>query len=142
MARIAGVQLPEAKRIDIALTKIYGIGRSNVNQVLKSVKIDPSIRTKNLTDKDVTKLQKAIEKYKIEGDLRREVQENIKRMKRIKSYRGLRHLKNLPVKGQRTRSNARTKRGKRITIGAMRKEVRAKMERQKVLKQKEEAKKS
>lgn len=141
MTRIVGVQLPEAKRIDIALTRIYGIGRSNVNQVLESVKIDPSIRTKNLTDKDITKLQKAIEKYKIEGDLRREVQENIKRMKRIKSYRGLRHLKNLPVRGQRTRSNARTKRGKRITIGAMRKEVRAKMERQKVFKQKEEVKK-
>ena len=137
MVRISGVQLLEAKKIDIALTKIYGIGRSNVGQILESAKIDSSIRTKNLTDKELIKLQEVIGKYKIEGDLRREIQENIKRIKRIKSYRGLRHLKNLPVRGQRTRSNARTKRGKRVTIGAMRKEVRSKMG-----KQQTEAKKS
>lgn len=137
MVRIAGVQLPEEKRIDIALTKIYGVGRSNVAQVLKMAKVAPSVRTKNLKDGEITKLQKAIDNFKVEGSLRREVQENIKRLKRIKCYRGLRHLKNLPVRGQRTRSNARTKRGKRVTIGAMKKEVRGRAERQKSSKQKE-----
>lgn len=138
MVRIAGVNLPEAKRIDIALTKIYGVGRGNVVQILKTAKVDPSTRTKNLKDEEVLNLQKVIETCKVEGSLRREVQENIKRLKRIRCYRGLRHLQNLPVRGQRTRSNARTKRGKRVTVGAMRKEMRSRIERQQTVKPKEE----
>lgn len=140
MIRIAGIQLPKEKRIDIALTKIYGIGRSNVNQVLESAKVDSSKRAVNLTDEEVIRLQKVVDEYKVEGDLRREVEENIKRLKTIGCYRGLRHLRNLPVRGQRTRSNARTKRGKRVTIGAMRKEVRARMERQKAREEKKKLK--
>lgn len=136
MARIAGVELPEEKRIDIALTKIFGVGRSNVVQILEKAEIDPSKRTRSLTEGEITTLQKTVGRYKVEGDLRREIQENIKRLKRIGCYRGLRHIKNLPVRGQRTRSNARTKRGKRVTIGAMRKETKGRMERQKMVKEK------
>ncbi len=129
MARIAGVDLPEYKRIDIALTAIYGIGRSNVTELLKQTNITPQKRTRDLTEAEIGALQLIIEKnVKVEGDLRQEVAGNIKRLKQIGSYRGMRHIRNLPVYGQRTRSNARTKRGKRVTIGAMRKEVRAKME--------------
>lgn len=142
MVRIAGVQLPEEKRIDIALTRIYGVGRRNVLQILEKTKIDPSKRAGSITDEEITKLQKVLDEYKVEGDLRREIRENIKRLKTIRCYRGLRHIENLPVRGQRTRSNARTKRGKRVTIGAMRKEIRARMERQKTLKEKKETKKS
>lgn len=138
MVRIAGVELPKEKRIDIALIKIYGVGRNNVVQILEKAEVNPSTRTKNLADKEIRKLEKVIEGYRTEGDLRRETQENIKRLKRIRCYRGLRHLRNLPVRGQRTRSNARTKRGKRVTIGAMRKNVRSRMERPKSFKQKEE----
>lgn len=137
MVRIAGVQLPDKKRVDIALTQIYGVGRSNVAQILEKAQVDPATRTKNLNDTELIKLQKAIDQHKVEGHLRREIQENIKRLKRIRCYRGLRHLANLPVRGQRTRSNARTKRGKRITVGAMRREARARMERQSKTKQKE-----
>jgi len=141
MVRISGVQLPEKKRIDIALTRIHGLGRINVVQVLENAKVNPSTKTKDLAGEEITRLQRVIDKCKVEGDLRREVQENIKRLKRIRCYRGLRHASNLPVRGQRTRSNARTKRGKRVTIGAMRKETRARMEGQKTIKQKEETKK-
>lgn len=129
MARIAGVDIPLNKRTDIALTYIYGIGRSNVNVVLKSVKIDGAKRAKDLTEDEINHLQKVIEKnFRVEGDLRREVADNIKRLREIGSYRGIRHVKKLPVRGQRTRSNARTKRGKRVTIGAMKKDDRAKVE--------------
>lgn len=141
MVRIAGVQLPEEKRVDIALTKIYGVGRGNVVQILEKAGIESSTRTKTLTSQQAIKLQKAIDEYKVEGSLRSEIQENIKRLKRIKSYRGLRHAKNLPVRGQRTRSNARTKRGKRVTVGAMRKAVRTRVDQQKQVKEKEETKK-
>lgn len=140
MVRISGVELPEKKGIGIALTRIYGLGRSRVVKILEKADLDLAKRTKDLTEDEIIRLQKTVDAFKVEGDLRREVQENIKRLKRIKSYRGLRHLSNLPVRGQRTRSNARTKRGKRVTIGAMRKEVRSKMERQKTIKQKEETK--
>ncbi len=129
MARIAGVDLPENKRLDIALTYIYGIGRSNVAKLLKITQIDGAKRAKTLTEEEVGKLQKTIEKeFKIEGDLRREIQDNIKRLKEMGSYRGIRHARRLPVRGQRTRSNARTKRGKRVTIGAMKKDDRVKMD--------------
>lgn len=126
--RIAGITIPVEKRIDIALTYLYGIGRSNVVTLLKKAEVDSAIRVKNLSEDEQKRIQKALEIYKVEGDLRAEVVGNIKRLKEIGSYRGLRHTKNLPVRGQRTRSNARTKRGKRVTIGAIKKEVAAKIE--------------
>lgn len=129
MARIAGVDLPKEKRLDIALTYIYGIGRSNVAGLLKDAQLPPDRRVNTLTDEEVNKISKVIEKgYIVEGDLRRAVGDNIKRLIEIRSYRGIRHTKNLPVRGQRTRSNARTKRGKRVTIGAMKKDDRVRTE--------------
>lgn len=127
MIRIAGVDLPEEKRLDIGLTYIYGIGRSNVIPVLKEAGINADRRIKSLTDEEVNRIARIIDKhYTVEGDLRRTISENIKRLREIGSYRGSRHAKNLPARGQRTRSNARTKRGKRVTIGAMKKDDRAK----------------
>ncbi len=127
MARISGVDLPNEKRIEASLPYIYGIGLTLTKKIIKDCGIDPDKRTKNLTEDEVNKLQKAVEKFKVEGDLRREVQGNIKRLQEIGAYRGIRHSRNLPVRGQRTRVNARTKRGKRLTIGTVRKEVVAKM---------------
>lgn len=124
--RIAGFNIPDEKRIDIALTYLYGIGRSNVRAILTKASVDASIRVKTLSEEEQKRIQKVIEEYKIEGDLRAEVSGNIKRLKEIGSYRGIRHNKGLPVRGQRTRSNARTKRGKRVTIGAIKKELAAK----------------
>jgi len=123
MARIAGVDLPNDKRIEAALPYIYGIGATLARKILKDCSLDPNKRTKSLSEQEINKLAREIEKYKVEGDLRREIQSNIKRLQEIASYRGLRHSKNLPVRGQRTRVNARTKRGKRVTIGTVRKEV-------------------
>lgn len=128
MARIAGVDLPENKRVDIGLTYLYGIGRSNVRLVLNETRVDPKKKILDLTEDEIQKIQKALEQFKVEGDLHQEVNQNIKRLEEIGSYRGLRHRKNLPARGQRTRSNARTKRGKRKTIGAMKKIDRAKVE--------------
>lgn len=125
--RISGINLPDEKRVDIGLSYLYGIGRKNVEAVLKKAEVDPAIRIKALTEEQQKRLQKVLETYKIEGDLRVEIQGNIKRLKEIGSYRGIRHSKNLPVRGQRTKSNARTKRGKRVTIGAIKKEVAVKM---------------
>lgn len=125
--RISGVTIPDEKRVDIALTYLYGIGRGNVNEILKQAEIDPSKRVKTLSEDEQKKIQNVLEKYKLEGDLKVEITGNIKRLKEIGSYRGMRHSKNLPVRGQRTRSNARTKRGKRMTIGAIKKEVAVKM---------------
>ncbi|MBI2074408.1 MAG: 30S ribosomal protein S13 [Candidatus Levybacteria bacterium] len=125
--RIAGFNIPDEKRIDIALTYLYGIGRSNVVGVLKKASVDAAKRVKTLSEDEQKRLQKALEQYKIEGDLRAEVTGNIKRLREIGAYRGTRHSKGLPVRGQRTRSNARTKRGKRMTIGAIKKELAAKM---------------
>ncbi|MCX6791700.1 MAG: 30S ribosomal protein S13 [Candidatus Gottesmanbacteria bacterium] len=127
MARIAGVDLPNDKRLDIALTYLYGVGRSNVVKVLKEAQMEGSRRVKTLTDEEVNKIAKILEKgYAVEGDLRKAVSDNIKRLIEIRSYRGSRHVKKLPSRGQRTRSNARTKRGKRMTIGAMKKDDRIK----------------
>ena len=126
--RIAGVNLPDQKRVDIALSYLYGIGRSNVKHVLKAAEIDAAVRVKDLTEEDQKRITKALESIKVEGDLRAEVLESIKRLKEAGTYRGLRHIRSLPVRGQRTRSNARTKRGKRMTIGAIKKEMAAKME--------------
>lgn len=129
MARIAGIDLKDEKRLDIALTYIYGIGRSNVIKILEAAQIPADRRAKTLTDEELSKLSKIIEKeYIVEGDLRRQVHDNIKRLIDIRSYRGTRHAKSLPSRGQRTRSNARTKRGKRVTIGAQKKDDRIKAE--------------
>jgi len=120
MARIAGVTLPANKRIDIALTYIYGIGRTTADSIIKSTGVDPAVRVKDLSETDANKLRDAVEKgHKVEGDLRREVLTNIKRLKEIGSYRGLRHTKSLPVRGQRTKTNSRTIRGNvRKTMGS------------------------
>lgn len=126
--RVAGIQLQDEKRIDIALTYLYGIGRKNVVEVLKKAEVDGSVRVKNLTEDEQKKISVVLDKYKLEGDLRADVTGNVRRLKDIGSYRGTRHAKSLPVHGQRTRSNARTKRGKRVTIGAIKKEMAAKME--------------
>ncbi len=128
MLRLVGIDLPENKRIEIALRYIYGIGPQNALAILKAAKVDPNTRAKDLSAAEVAKLQKIIEGYKVEGDLRKEVRENIQRLKRIGSYRGSRHNAGLPTRGQRTRTNARTLRGKRKTIGAMKKEDAAKLE--------------
>jgi len=127
MARIAGVDIPSEKRLDVALTYIYGIGRTNVSKILTECNLPPEKRVNTLTDEESNKISKIIEKgFTVEGDLRRQIQDNIKRLIEIRSYRGSRHAKNLPVRGQRTRSNARTRRGKRVTIGAMKKDDRIK----------------
>lgn len=123
MARITGVDLPNEKRLEAALPYIFGIGFSLAKKIIANCNLDPNKRIKNLTEEEVNKLQKEIEKYRVEGDLRREIQSNIKRLQEIGAYRGARHTKNLPVRGQRTRVNARTKRGKRVTIGTVRREV-------------------
>lgn len=127
MARIAGVDLPNEKRLEAALPYIFGIGLTLSLQIIKNCGLDPNKRVKNLGDEEINKLAREIEKYKVEGDLRREIQTNVKRLQEIGAYRGLRHTKNLPVRGQRTRTNARTKRGKRVTIGTVRKEVTERM---------------
>jgi small subunit ribosomal protein S13 len=121
MARIAGVDLPRDKRVEISLTYIYGIGRSVSKEILSITGIDPNTRVKDLTESDVVKLREVIDRnYHVEGDLRREVAMNIKRLQEIGCYRGLRHRRNLPVYGQRTRTNARTKRGARRTVAGRR----------------------
>jgi len=127
MLRLVGIDLPEKKRIEVALTYIYGVGPHLAKSVLTVTKINPDTRAKDLNATDVAKLQKALESHKVEGDLRKEIRENIQRLKRVGSYRGHRHAVGLPVHGQRTRTNARTLRGKRKTIGAMKKEDAAKV---------------
>jgi small subunit ribosomal protein S13 len=125
--RISGINLPDEKRTDIGLSYLFGVGRNNVVGILKKAEIDGTKRLKTLTEEEQKRLQKVLEEYKTEGDLRVEIQGNIKRLKEIGAYRGVRHSKNLPVRGQRTKSNARTKRGKRVTIGAIKKEMAVKM---------------
>lgn len=118
MARIAGVDLPREKRIEIGLTYIYGIGRITSNRLLAEAGVNPDTRVKNLTDEEVVKIQKAMEAHDVlvEGDLRREVALNIKRLQEIGCYRGIRHRKSLPVRGQKTKTNARTRKGPRKTV--------------------------
>lgn len=125
--RVAGITIPDHKRVDISLTYLYGVGRKNVGEIITNAKIDPTKRVKDLSEEEVSRIQKALDAIKVEGELRAEVVSDIKRLKEIGSYRGLRHARNLPSRGQRTRSNARTKRGKRVTIGAIRKEVAERM---------------
>lgn len=121
MARIAGVDLPPNKRIDIALTYIYGIGKSLSKEILEGAEVDPSVKVKDLTDDEINRIQKLVEQYPVEGELRARVAQNIKRLITIGCYRGLRHRRGLPVRGQRTRTNARTRKGPRRTVGVRRK---------------------
>lgn len=117
MARISGVTIPNDKQVQIALTYIYGIGPKFSNDILSSANIQPTTRVKNLTDGEISRIQEAINNnYSVEGDLQRTVTGNIKRLKDIGAYRGLRHKANLPTRGQRTRTNARTRRGKKVTV--------------------------
>jgi small subunit ribosomal protein S13 len=117
MARIAGVDLPRDKRVDVSLTYIYGIGRALSREIVQIAGVDPAVQVSDLSEADVVRLREVIDRnYHVEGDLRREVAMNIKRLQEIGCYRGLRHRRNLPVRGQRTRTNARTKRGSRKTV--------------------------
>ena len=121
MARIAGVDLPRDKRVEISLTYIYGIGRTSSRQILSAADVDPNTRVRDLAESEVARLREVIDRnYRVEGDLRREVAMNIKRLQEIGCYRGIRHRKNLPVHGQRTRTNARQKRGARRTVAGKR----------------------
>jgi len=123
MARIAGVDLPRDKRVEIGLTYIYGIGKSSANEILKKAGVNPDTRVKDLTEDEAGKIRKIIEQeYDVEGDLRREVSMNIKRLMEIGSYRGIRHRRNLPVRGQKTKTNARTRKGPKKTVGRKKKE--------------------
>jgi small subunit ribosomal protein S13 len=122
MARISGVDIPREKRVVISLTYIHGIGPTSARQVVESAGVSPDTRTRDLTEDEVNRLREVIDRrYKVEGDLRREVSMNIKRLMEIGSYRGLRHRRNLPVRGQRTKTNARQRRGPRRTVGIRRK---------------------
>jgi len=123
MARIAGVNSAKDKRIEIALMYIMGIGASTSGKILDDLKIDRNTRTNRLNDDEVERIRRKVEKLKVEGDLRIETARNIKRLKEIGTYVGTRHAKNLPVRGQRTKTNARTKRGKRVTVGSGRKKA-------------------
>jgi small subunit ribosomal protein S13 len=117
MARIAGVDLPRGKRVEVALTYIYGIGRTSSRDILSRASVDPDTRVKDLAEAEISRLREVIDRgYRVEGDLRREVTMNIKRLQEIGCYRGIRHRRNLPVRGQRTRTNARCKRGARKTV--------------------------
>lgn len=119
MARIVGVNLPGEKRVEIGLTYIYGIGLSSAQKILTDTEVDPNTRVKDLTEGEINKIREAIEgKLMVEGDLKREISQNIRRLKEIGSYRGNRHSANLPVRGQRTKTNARGKRGKKVTVGS------------------------
>ena len=124
MARIAGVDLPKNERIEIGLTRIFGIGRSLSKKILEEVKVSSAVRVKDLTDEDAVKIRSVIERdYRVEGDLRRDVSMNIKRLIDIGSYRGLRHRNSLPVRGQRTKTNARTRKGPRKSVVGKKKEA-------------------
>jgi len=126
MPRISGVDIPNNKRLEVALTYIFGIGLNTSQAILKETKLDPNKRTQDLTPKEIATLNKVLQKKVIEGDLRKTIRDNVETLKRLGAYRGLRHLAGLPSRGQRTRSNARTKRGKRQTVGALKKDEMAK----------------
>jgi small subunit ribosomal protein S13 len=130
MPRILGVDIPENKKILYALQSIYGVGKKTAAVVLKEAQVDPDKRAKDLDNDEIGRIQRVLDKYELEGDLRRRISDTIDRLKRIKAYRGLRHIMKLPVRGQRTKTNSRTARGggKRKTVGAMTKEMAAKLE--------------
>ena len=122
MARIAGVDIPRDKRVEVSLTYIYGVGRPTANKILKRANINPDTRVKDLTEQEIGRIREVLEgNYVVEGDLRRELSMNIKRLMDIGTYRGLRHRRGLPVRGQRTRTNSRTRKGPRRTVGARKK---------------------
>lgn len=116
MARIAGVDIPREKRVVISLTYIYGIGRTTAEQILKAAEVSEDVRVRDLDDSQLTKIRSEVEKYQVEGDLRREVNLNIKRLMEIGSYRGIRHRRGLPVRGQSSKTNARTRKGPKKTV--------------------------
>lgn len=127
MARISGVTIPEGKQIWVALTYVYGIGAKTSRDILGRAKVEPTVRTKDLTDAEIGRIQEIINAdLAVEGELQRLISGNVKRLKDIKAYRGLRHSANLPSRGQRTKTNARTRRGKKITVGGTAKKVAAK----------------
>lgn len=122
--RISGITLPENKRLEIALTAVYGVGRPRALTIIKKLGLNPGMKTPELTAEEENLIRREIELFKTEGDLKRETQQNIKRLKDIKSYRGVRHIKHLPARGQRTKTNSRTVRGnKRVTMGSGRRKV-------------------
>jgi small subunit ribosomal protein S13 len=122
MARIAGVDIPRDKRVEVSLTYIYGVGRSTAIRILKRAEINPDTRVKDLTEQEISRIREVLEgNYVVEGDLRRELSMNIKRLMDIGTYRGLRHRRGLPVRGQRTRTNSRTRKGPRRTVGSRKK---------------------
>ena len=125
MARIAGVDLARNKRIEIALGYIYGVGRATANKILRDTGVNPDTKVHELTEGDIKKIREYLQTIRVEGDLRRDVTMNIKRLIDIGSYRGVRHKRSLPVRGQRTKTNSRTRKGPRKTVGVMRKEVKA-----------------
>ena len=127
MARLSGVNIPDAKRVEVSLTYIFGVGITTSRKILAETGINPDTRVKDLTEAEMSKLREYIDKsLQVEGDLQRQIAMNIKRLKEINSYRGLRHKANLPVRGQRTKTNARTKRGRKVTMGSGRKKSAAK----------------
>lgn len=127
MARISGVTIPSEKQVHVALTYIYGIGPKFSSEILNTAKVDPTVRVKDLTDAEIGRIQEAINNdYSVEGELQRVVTGNIKRLKDINAYRGLRHKANLPSRGQRTKTNARTRRGKKVTVGGTAKKAASK----------------
>lgn len=127
MARISGVTIPSEKQVQIALTYVYGIGPKSSQEILEAAKVEPTVRVKNLTDAEISSIQEIINsKFIVEGELQRIVSGNVKRLKDINAYRGLRHKANLPSRGQRTKTNARTRRGKKLTVGGTAKKVASK----------------
>jgi small subunit ribosomal protein S13 len=128
MPRISGINIPEQKPVKVSLTYIFGIGKRTALNILEKLKIRPGLKTKDLTSDQILKLQNEIKDLTVEGELKRTIRNNIEILKRIKSYRGLRHSMGLPSRGQRTKTNARTKKGKKKTVGAMTKDTRSKME--------------
>ena len=133
--RISGVNIPDHERAEIAFTRFFGIGKTKVKQLLKKSKINADKRVKDLSREEIGNLIKALESFKTEGDLKRQIREDIKRLKAIKCYRGIRHIVGLPVHGQRTKCNARTRKGKRRTVGSLSKEAWAKLDSAKPKKQ-------
>ncbi len=128
MPRIAGIDIPEQKKIFYSLQYVYGVGTKLAGDILNEARVDRDKRTRDLTADEVNKIQRVLDKYNVEGNLRRMINENVDRLRRVKAYRGLRHMAGLPARGQRTRSNARTKRGARRTVGSMTKEMAAKLD--------------